>query len=52
MVPTYVVGLFIGKNDTIDGYYNADTGEKDYNNLGVIKSYNGQTYYYQIYLFY
>lgn len=41
-----MVGLFIGKNNTVDGYYNADTGENDYNNLGVIKSYNGQKYFY------
>ena len=44
LVPTDVVGLFIGKNDTYDGLYTIFTGEDSYKNVGVVQHFNQQRY--------
>ncbi len=40
IVPSDIVGLFIGKNNTVDGVYTVNTGEDDYKNVGQVERYN------------
>ena len=42
LVPTEYVGLFYGKNDTVDGLYTMHTGLDDYHKVGVIERFNYQ----------
>lgn len=44
LVPTDIIGLFIGKNNTADGLYTIYTGEDDYKKIGIVKAYNNQEY--------
>ena len=40
LVPSPMVGLFYGKNDSIDGTYTMFTGADDYRNTGIIQLFN------------
>lgn len=42
IIPTDIIGLFIGKNNSIDGLYTIYTGEDDYKKLGIVQSFNMQ----------
>lgn len=44
MVPTEIVGLFIGKNNTVDGTFTVNTGETDYKKTGIVETYNYEKY--------
>jgi len=40
LVPSEKVGLFIGKNNTVDGSFTVNTGEADYKKVGYVENYN------------
>ena len=44
LVPSEKVGLFIGKNNTVDGSFTVNTGEADYKKVGYVENYNFERY--------
>ncbi len=40
LVPSDRVGLFIDKNNTVDGVYTVNTGGDNYKNVGQVERYN------------